>query len=69
MSTMIDTRKAAADFRITSANGGSFTLHSNAGAPPIKGRGIKPYTTPGVYEVTSKALDKLQATHNIQPDF
>ena len=67
--TTIEARKSDADFRITYANGGSFTLTANAHAPVISGRGIKSYRTAGTYEVTSAALKKLQASHNIQPDF
>jgi hypothetical protein len=65
----VEARKAAADFRITYANGGSFTIVGNAYAPVIAGRGIKAYRTAGTYEVTSAALKKLQASHKIEPDF
>ena len=65
----IEARKEAADFRITYANGGSFTLRANASAPVISGRGIKAYRTSGTYEVSAAALKKLQAAYNIQPDF
>ena len=65
----IEARKAAADFRITYANGGSFTLCANNGAPVVSGRGIKAYRTAGTYEVTSAALAKLKASYDIQPDF
>lgn len=64
--TEIDARKAAADIRLTYANGGSFTVQSKV---PLAGRGIRAYSTPGVYEVTEKALDKLRQTYTIAPDF
>lgn len=67
--TAIDDRKDAADFRTTYANGGSFTLEANPGAPVISGRGIKAYRRAGAYEVTMAALKKLHTKFHIEADF
>ena len=67
--TIIDERKSAADFRIVAANGGSFTLRANFGAPALAGRGVKPYRTSGTYEVTRAALARIEKSHSVYPDF
>ena len=63
----IEARKAAADFRIVYANGGSFTLHTNAHSPAISGRGIR--KNGSGYEVTSAALGKLRVSYHVEADF
>ena len=63
--TDIDVRKEAADIRIVSVEG-NYTVISKVG---IKGRGIKPRSTPGTYEVTRNALDKLRSAYSVECDF
>lgn len=68
--TAVDEAKAKADFRIIDAMGGSYTLRAGKHVDfDLSGRGIKSYTTPGTYEVSSKALDKICATYNVVTDF
>lgn len=64
--TSIDDAKDAATILLKACNGGSYTISSKV---ELKGRGITPYRTPGVYEVTERALEKLQAAYSWHPDF
>lgn len=66
--TSIDERKANADIRILSVEDGKFTIESKI---ELKlGRGMKqPYTRKDLYEVTKKALEKLQTQYNVVTDF
>jgi hypothetical protein len=63
--TSVDDQKDAADARIISVDDGKFTLRTDT--MQISGRGIKPCN--GGYEVTRKALEKLQETYTIASDF
>ena len=66
--TQIDARKEAADFRIIDA-GRTYTLRANSGAPVLAGPGITARATAGTYEVTKVALRRIEAAHNVHPDF
>lgn len=67
--TAIDARKAAADYRIIYANGGSFTVARNVHAPALSGRGVKRDFGNGNYEVTASRLSALRQSHNVEADF
>lgn len=67
--TIIDDRKAAADYRIIYANGGSFTVARNPHGPVISGRGVKRDYGTGSYEVTSAKLADMRKTMKVEADF
>jgi hypothetical protein len=64
--TAVDAAKTAAEVRVVSANGGSFTVRS---AVALNGRGVKAYATAGVYEVTRAALASIEKRHSVACDF
>jgi hypothetical protein len=63
--TSKDEAKKQADIRLMYCNGGSFTVASKI---ELSGRGIKKHNN-GYYEVTEKALEKLQKQYSWATDF
>lgn len=62
--TLVDAKKAAADIRIVSCDGGYDIISQIA----LSGRGIK-HRHGKTYTVTERALEKLQAQHSVMCDF